>query len=566
MPNLKIRGIAGIERADIDIHGITLLVGVTGAGKTTVADCAAAALTGNPMMRGITQKNRLGSLVRSGHDSGYLVLSDESGEISIKYPDAETVTEGTPLVASPVAAGQIKIAAIKDAERSKQLLAILGADPTKDDLIKAFKSEDMPDGAVDKVWKVIEDNGWDAAAKKAEDRGREHKGRWEQATGGERYGSAKSQDWRPEGWVEDLEGADLSALEQKLGDAQKAYAELAGKNKATDVDRERLETLRAELPETEDRLENAQAAHAAAVKASADAWEALNALPPIPKDQSIDCPHCGKGVVVRIAGADKYTLLKDEDGLSEEQIAKRRADQTAATTAVANAGTAKDAAERELRNAQNAFEQKKAEISKYEDLLARGESGDADALDAALHAVEQAGEHLSLVRMKSEAEKITKIIAVNAKLVEILRPDGLRKKKLRKQLQSFNKSLADLSKLAGTPTVEIEYDLSVTFGGRNYALLSAGEKLVVDATLQAAVAGVDGSKMIVVDGGETAVGPYRAGLMKMISAQKIDAIICVAIKHHLDAPDLAKSGKGETYWVQDGEVFTRAEMQQEEAA
>jgi DNA repair exonuclease SbcCD ATPase subunit len=44
---LEIEGVVGVSKAAIDIEGIAMVCGQTGAGKTTVADAARAVLTGN---------------------------------------------------------------------------------------------------------------------------------------------------------------------------------------------------------------------------------------------------------------------------------------------------------------------------------------------------------------------------------------------------------------------------------------------------------------------------------------------------------------------------------------
>ena len=69
------------------------------------------------------------------------------------------------------------------------------------------------------MWQIIEAQGWDGAAKQAKEKGANLKGMWEQITG-DRYGSKKAENYIPENWMPDLDGASDESLQADLTDAR----------------------------------------------------------------------------------------------------------------------------------------------------------------------------------------------------------------------------------------------------------------------------------------------------------------------------------------------------------
>ena len=135
---INITDFRGIEKADIEVTGLALVAGVNAAGKTSVCQASAAALTGNVTPLHGLRKSEAGTLVRSGAPDGGVVVATADGTSQIRWPIAKMTTEGTPPQASAVAAGLESVATMSSGDRAKALMPYLKAEPTREDLAAAL--------------------------------------------------------------------------------------------------------------------------------------------------------------------------------------------------------------------------------------------------------------------------------------------------------------------------------------------------------------------------------------------------------------------------------------------
>lgn len=557
----RVRDYRGCERADIDVDPIALLAGRNGSGKTSYAQAIASVLTGDALpMRGIAKGNA-GQLVRFGRESGAATVQTESGTARIDWPACTRRTENHPPEASRYAVGLASVAEMPPAERARVLAEYLKVEPTREDLSLAISDHPELDviAVTAGLWEAIEKAGWDRTLDARRERGAEDKGRWRQVTGAN-YGSRIAASWRRDLDDERRSDAELVRLVEA---AKVAHERAIASSAAAGADRAQLREL----------ADDCMARSAAVDKADetiSDAQEELRravgereGLPPATTRQvEVTCPECGSVLVMR----DRSSLLDapvlekaNTPALPAADLKARRLAIAEADGIVANkrdalslAQRARGAAEAALRDAQAARRELEAlppETSETVDTIAT-----RTALDAAQH-------HLADVRAKRQADEIAKRIAENDLVIDILAPDGLRGRKLGRIIEAFNNSrLAPLCTAAGWREVAINQHFELTYGGRHYMLLSQSEQFRVRVVLQVAMAQLDASAAVIIDGADILDGPGRGDLVELLVAAGIPAIICMTLGRRDLVPDLAAAGYGRAYWLDEG-IATPIEQQ-----
>lgn len=562
--DIRISAVAGIERAHIQADSIALIVGRNGAGKSSIAQAVACGLVGEPRIRGINTVSRLNAVVRSGFERGHVKISGKDGWRSLRWPEGKVKSEGKPPTSSAIGAGITKLTALSTAERSRFLALRLGAEPTKDELAKALQGLSFGEVSIDKLWASLNADGWDTTHKRAREAGTKLKGQWEFVTK-DRFGSTKAAAWRPQDWSDDLEGKSLDGLKADLTTAREALESKIGTAALSSEKAAELEKWAGHLDKFEADLGKYEAELADLEKAYDKAWKARDGLPGVSAD-GLPCPHgCEKRQIGIVRNGPEITLRAvTPEKLTEAEKKKRRMEIAKADGALARAASdieeKKAVVQRTKQGIERAIEAK-AELGKS------GSTGtSAEAVDQAREKLRAAEAHLRAFEAKTEADSLSTRIQRNQSIIDMLAPDGLRKTKLDKVLSEFNDGLEVYTSPFGLPPVTLDEDLDARMGDRSYALLSAGEQFALDAVLQVAIAKLDGSAAVVIDGAEVLVGPRRSGLLKMIAAAGIKAVVCVALRGPDLAPDLARTGHGGTWWVEDGFVTPLGDLAETRAA
>lgn len=579
---IKARNVCGIERADLQGSGILLVGGLNGVGKTSLLMATAAALTGITIPYEEITRGHGGVMVRSGSDGGGVQVSLPDGRATIHWPKAELKTEGKPPRSSAVAAGLIDFLTMKDRDRAVAIARFIHAEPAATDLVAALRDAgiEIPERAPDEseeafkkrnligqIWAAIEAEGWDGAHKKARDSGVALKDRWKQATGGQTWGSDKGGKWLPPGWSDDLREAKLEDLETAVTAAQK-QVESAVANAAVDqAELERLQGLAAKAPELREQLAAAKEKVAATRQTVANAQAALEALPKPEQDDPMTCPHCGEPIKVT-KRLDGFEIAKGtKKKITETELKKRRTAIIDAEGAVRQAERALSEATTEVARLMTEVDQANAAADKVK--AAAGRSGSADAVAEARAALSTAQSDLTAFKLKSDADTIHAKLLRNQEIVQILAPEGLRKATLVKAVEKFNtESLAPLCDAAGWKRVELDDNLVLTYGGRAYPL-SASEKYRMRATLQVAVAQLDGSDIVIFDGADILDAPGRNGLFKMLRHWGGAALVGMTFSKPDLVPDLSAikpAPLGASYWIENATAVTLAEALTRKAA
>lgn len=542
--DITVKNFRGCEAAELTLAPIALVCGHNEAGKTSIAQAVAAALTRNAApLEGIAKKDAR-QLLRDGASRGSCRVGDQSGHAQANWPGASVSDDGNAPRASEIATGLVSIVDMKPAERAALLIQVMDALPDYDQLMGAL-DDHMAIAVIDAVWKAIQSDGWDAAYKRARNKGAELKGAWEQITG-EKWGAVKGDSWRPAIFGDGPVDAS-PILDEQLADAR-AHLEECIRNRAADGERRRMlqELIDAG---TADRTPYELAAEEAD-SAVAQADQVIESLPRPQRGSSGDCacPHCGEALVVN----SRTDVRRPEPGLSDEENAAR--DQ-----AITDAQAQRSAAVEKLRQASEAMRligQKQQEIERAQQELNAMSAGTVtpEQEQAARDAVQAAEQRINAARALHAATERHRGILQNQKLAEVLAPDGLRQQVLAEKMAAFNRTLAHLSAEGGWPAVKVHDDLSVTYGGRAFVLLSASAQWRVRLTLQLAIAGMDGSDAVVIDAADILDRRGRNGLFQAVASTKLRALILMTMDEAKNVPPLDKAGLGRSYWIEGGKL------------
>lgn len=616
--DITIKNYRGCESAELSIAPLALVAGINGAGKSSIAQAVAAALTGNAaVLPGVT-KSAAGQLLRDGAKRGQCKIETAEGSATVNWPGASASTDGTPPTASPMACGLASLVDMKPKDAATTLIEILGALPTREDLVSALPN--APEAMVSAIWSKIESEGWDGAHKRAIARGQEYKGGWEHVTG-ERYGSAKANDWRPANYVE---GVDADRIAELRAELEQAVATNAG---AEVVSRQRtdlqaiIDRAPNDVPDVaalESQLEQAIANRAGdagrrerlerdvataegvdlntlmlrtetAGHTVATVQTEIDALPaPVSHDIPVACPHCGGGLEIvsrtdvrpaaEIDDAEQHQraeAIREATGRlqaaqqeynaaaaesNRAQAIVDRADQARAELSEFPAGTVTDAEIAALRSAVSAARDSARAVAAATEAHDKLQSlPDAEVID-----VQSLRDELSEAEIAAhESDRVKQAAAYHQKildnqlLIDELAPTGLRQRKLADCLTALNGRLFDVCTAAGWSPVEVGDDLSATLNGRPYILLSESEKFRVRVSLQVVLAGYDGSGVVIVDAADILDRAGRNGLIRMLARGGVPALVCMTIDEREKVPNLAKIG-GRSYWME-GSVLTVTE-------
>lgn len=584
---IKIRGVLGIESADIRVSRVACVGGRNGAGKTSLLLTAACAVTGATMPASILKKDAA-KMVRRGAEGGKVAVQTDTGVSAVVYPSANRKIEGNAPWASHIAAGLETFLELSKEDRAALLVKTLKANPTPADLAAAMRdsevafpslgvatkdeAEGMKGFGLDptsqretaiyriaaKIAKAINDEGWDYAHGISKETGTKLKGAWERETGAKRYGPEIAANWKhadADAAAELVDGGKdpVSNLTEKVTYHKRVAAEVARNaaiHSAAAVDTAAQEQRVAEL----------EAAFIAAGQKTQEAEAAFTIIdgkrpaePPIP---AMTCPHCSAhvavedGKLVPVSHAPEPAELAAAAAAMNDWMSKR-ADAVNELNAAKATATQAHAVLQEAR---------KTVTSKpsTEGVPART-AEDVEAANRMLARVENA---LAVYQKTDEAKRLHTQIVVNQFVIDLLAPSGLRQKKLAMVLDSFNEcQLVPLCAAAGWDAVTIDGEMNVYYGGEEAKepLISESQVARVIVTLQIALAQLDKSSLVLIDHADRLDKSGRNGLFKLLRAIDLPAVVAMMVNVPELLPDLAKAGMGESYFLEGGTVRTRAE-------
>src|SRR4029077_14174153 len=340
----------------------------------------------------------------------------------------------------------------------------------------------------------------------------------------------------------------MAAVAKAQTDHDAAVSAAAGSR----TQRQRLTDEAGQLDARTGDLQKAAAAVAGCGEALQVAQQARIALPPVEQAPTVSCPPCGAPILINRVSLVELRLEKPVAvPPSELDVKERRRAIADAEGKLAHATDALNMARRAESDARAAVERSQAARERIANWPAVTETG--TDIEAAKLALSRAEKRLSEFRMKGEADDINEKIESNEIVLDLLAGDGLRARKLNKVRAVFvEKQLRALTNEAGWSAVDIDADMALRYAGRPYGMLSSSEQYRVRAVLQLAMACLDGSDAVIVDGADILDAPARSGLFAMLDASGVSALVCMTLSRRDQVPDLEAAGLGQSYWLAGG--------------
>lgn len=547
---ISVRDYRGIERADVDLAPVALVAGMNEQGKSCLAQATRAALVGFAIPIPGLRKKDAKLLVRDGAESGHVKVTAGETSVTVTWPSAEVnVGETDETWCSAYAAGEQHVFDLDDRARAKVLAGYLKTDPTREDLTAALTDAGYAGHAIDEAWNLVTGPlGWDGAYKRAREHTARLKGQWEGVTR-EKYGSKKAENWTPDGLDQATAKALIGALDQAIAEAKAEHERVVGRRAVDEAHVQALRASAAQVPVFEQECANAEAR-------TSEATERLRELrcktpAPIPQ-QPMNCPKCQAPLKV-----ERGELVEVEKPPTKAQITKARKAQEAHEAEVTKAGFYSNQADKALADSRAklaAARRAAAELAEIDAKQSTGEASTEADVEAARARVQAAQAALERRRAWDRAWDLHQQIAQNDKLVDILAPEGLRRRKLAEGLAMFNGRLADLCRAAGWPVVRFDESLQAHYGTRPLWAASKSGQWRARVVVQVAMAQIDGSAALVIDEADILDFRGRNALFALLNAAKLPALVCMTINKPDLVPDLEAVGMGRSYWVQDGIV------------
>ncbi len=555
---MLVKNFRGIERAEIEAVPIALLAGKNFQGKSSICQAVAAALTGHtvPFLRptrdvgkfaSVLTKTESKELVRGGVDEGAVSVTTADGSVSVAWPKLESASKGKPPAISVYAAGMMKIMEVDPMFRFELLSALLETMPTSTDLDIELKDAELDEATRKQVIEKVEQVGYDVAHKALADSTKLLKGRWEEATG-ESFGMKKMEGWKPQGY--DLTPGVTSAedIETTVANARQSVENAVASQAVDAAEITRLNDL---APLEHDAKIALDAAYTALNAYNGDLKRHEADLESIEVPEApLPCPDCGSMLGVTMKDG-KPALHRAGHTITQIQTASTQRDSIKGLIVLTK--TRISTATRDRQKALGDWEKYKGSLAALEAAVSK--TGSAQAvitLRENLVAAEKLRDQFNAI---TKAAKYAETIKINATVLEVLEPEGLRRSKLAKKLQDFNGStLTPLTAAAGYAPVTIDDKLDVRLGGRHYYLLSESEKFRVNTILQIAIAMLDKSICVIIDGADILDTAGRNGLFAMLASigDKVNSLVGLTVTSKKTVPDLGKHGMGRTYWIEDG--------------
>lgn len=525
----------------VELHltkAVALIAGKNGAGKSSIQEAVRMALTGEPVR--VDLKKNYPALLTEGAEAGFADVMTDQSQYSIILPGGKGVHCET--AALPYVIDAQRFAHLDDNARRQFLFGLCGVKLDGPTVKQRLLDKGCAAAKVEQAAPLLR-AGFDAAAKEAGNKARDAKAGWKTATGGETWGKEKAPKWEPpalEFTAEkaqellvgvrntiDLDDADIGALQQEIGAAraemtrrqQGEARRLELKTKADQADRikARLDHDTAELVAWEQKVANCRdAAGIERPDPKSPGEFLLRGLATVTHEflalteafPEVEWP----GDLVRRAGAHLNEFRKlhgdpiGHDSAPDPEAAAKLPEYENALklmqSAVANGQRDLDAAnaaqseyDKVVADQAEAAPNIEGKQSKLNEITARRDNFRADERKY-LDMARQAAGRAALVEQvaKLHADVIDWIAISDA-----LSPDGIPAELLAEALGPINARLARSGTDAEWPQVTIHDDMRITYGMREYALVSESEKWRTDAMIAEAVSHISGMKLLVLD-------------------------------------------------------------------
>jgi energy-coupling factor transporter ATP-binding protein EcfA2 len=477
---------------------LLVITGENGAGKSSLQDALRFALL-DESARGMTRASDRPKLITDGASAGFVKVTVDGYElrrnIGSGKADGDNPFPITPALGLCLDAP--RFASMPEAERRRLLFELAGVQMNRETVAAQLMAAEIPAEVVEKVLPQLR-QGFPAAAEYAKEQASQARGAWRAITG-ETYGHIKAAGWTASMPAETPELEDIADAKEKIAAAERQVQQaLEAKGRVSGSvspeKRAELQALYDTLPECGAREEAAQRAYDAAKREEEELGREARGHSGI----GFACPGCNAklvldGEAVRLAPTGKVSPPKAHAVLAKAK-AKREAAQGALTAARTDYAMVR-AAGQTLEALPSPSPEDIALAEKYDESRHH-----LQLCRDALRAVEQASADAKTAEGKTIGAKLEYLrerawVAAEDKLG----PDGIPATLLTQALDPINDALAGQAMAAGFRPACIERDLTLTYGGRPYALCSESEQWRANALFAVVVAVLSGYRIVTLD-------------------------------------------------------------------
>lgn len=521
---LIISNYRAIQSATIDLQGITVVYGKNGAGKSSLSEAFRMLLLQDANLYSLTKEEGRG-LITDGEDIGDIELIDgEKGKIRIMLPERKINTDRNPPFASPIATGKSRFLELHPKQQVECLTLALKANPNETDLQLALKHLFSDEGTIQKVWKLLDKEGWDATAKRYAEMATEAKGEWRGATG-ETWGEKKGAEYH-------LRMQDDQWIGEKQDELMKLNDRLTIALKSSGATEEKRAQLKAKADQVDSITANIESQEKAIAASSAELNKAhvdRDALPSWLRTQTetgIPCPSCQKPLVIEKIKGGTQLIVAPEQPADNAKNKAMRMQLASLDGAIGRLPAAIDSAKAALVETRR---QLRETVEAKQALADMERSTSAEDPVAVTKLLEEGKAELAEALKKKGARdahnKVTRYVEVS----RILGSNGLRSDVMKKKLAEFQATLDRYCSSFGTPRLTLDENMTIRYDGRLTPFISESERFRANVLIQLAVADSDGSETVIIDGADVIVGKDRGGLLQALVAFGKPSLVTIAI-------------------------------------
>lgn len=598
LTHLNIRNFLGARHIDVALaRPVTIFAGRNGAGKSSIRDAIALALTGD--LGRVSLKKAAGQLVSDGATAAVIEINHDamadtpafvnitaSGKMVHKAPEL------SPLL--PYVLDAQRFAKLTADERRAFLFGLMGLSADGPAVVKRLAAKGCDMKKAERIQSLLR-AGFGPAANEAKAQATQSKGSWRAITG-ETYGSEKAKTWAAPipGAGAEGEPTDAAALkhceaamgswQQEVGKLNAEYQrrhDLAGKLPGLQEAAGKLARAQTKLQTDEAEL-SALAGQIETTRAAAGAGPRVGLVHDLARglNDALTSPHCAGYMEDATSARDAMAQYEAEHG----KLGTTTGDPVAAARlpALTNAHAL---LVRAVANDRRDIDAAKVAQATHDELakeLAQPFDGDAiakaqaevnklkaerDAIRARLDAAASAKKAAEAARQRTQdaAQHHADVQAWDA-IGDALSPAGIPAEMLGEAISPLNNTLGEHADLAQWPVVAIDADMAITAAGRPYALLSESERWRCDAMLAAAVAELSGVRLLVLDRFDVLDLPGRGDMVAWLDGLASDGLIDTALVFGtLKALPRQMPSTIAVLWIEDGECEV-VERVAEEAA
>jgi len=531
---------------EYDPSATTLVAGRNYAGKTSTFLALQSLLSGNktPTKRAIKEAK---TLVTYGAEQATATISGDKREVNrtIVWKGEECLVSCNGINLSPYAVGLVRLGELDKKPRADALIELLAANVLEHDLVDAWP-DSIGKEVFEAYWKIIKKDGWEKAAKKAQEDGVYNKRRFAEITK-RAWSDGMIDKWMPKPEREKYLKLDPKTLNSSVKESVKA---LENAIRAEAVALYDMDKLREQAAAAEKRKEEAD-------QIAKECSQLKNPRLAIVSYHSAHaCPECG--VMLR---ADGQGNLKRESEVSGPQL-----DPEELNNFYIKEADLKLAYENALKAYEEAMEagRKIAKAASLPKGLKSQHSSEAAGL--ALQKAEELRDKRENIALVEELDQAVRdSIAVG----KLLAPDGIRQKKLADKIKTLNGVLENIAESIGWPVVRIEPEsLEIYYGDRKREeyVISESEIMRTDLMLQIMATWTDGGQFIMFERAEVLDPIGRAELFKFLAKNPdCGAVVFMTAGRPDQVPNLEAKGVGKTYWLEGGTISPITSLEKEAA-